>query len=235
MAASPRWSARSAAPELAAGPPAPACRRGRGDDRSAAAALAQAGRRSAGPAVRRRHPLADRLRAVRRRWRCRRSDAPAGTSSSPASAAAQPMTGYWRPPMPRLASLFLPGLAIDRIRRSEWSARRRNSSSCERRSCGGGPHEVRWRGLLEAFERACLRTVAAGASALPIARDREDSASPRAPGFRPGARWSRDEEVRGCPQPSDLRSSPPSAAASASSSPQPARRRRRSALFRAWR
>ena len=43
------------------------------------------------------------------------SAAPAGASRSPASAAARLMNGCWRPPMPRLASLCLPDLAIERI------------------------------------------------------------------------------------------------------------------------
>ena len=62
--------------------------------------------------------------------------------------------------MPRLASLYLPALPIDRIRRSE-----RRGKPPDR---GAGP---------------------------PPEAGRIQSA-PRAPGFRPGARWSWDEEVR---------------------------------------
>src|SRR4051794_1323344 len=50
------------------------------------------------------------------------SAAPAGASPSSGSAAAHLMIGFWRLPMPRLASLFLPDLAIDRIRRAERTA-----------------------------------------------------------------------------------------------------------------
>ena len=142
-----RGGRRGGRPEAGRRPPPPARRRGRGDDRSGAAALAQAGA----------DPLALPSAAVTR-WRigclpsetqrCRRWDAPAGTSRSPASAAAKRMTGYWRPPMPRLASLFLPCLPTDRIRRSEWSDKRPNLSSLRAESWGGGPHEARWRGLL---------------------------------------------------------------------------------------
>ncbi len=55
----------------------------------------------------------------RRRCRTTASAAPAGGSRSSASAAARLINGSWRPPMPRLASLCLPDLAIDRIRRAE--------------------------------------------------------------------------------------------------------------------
>src|SRR3954468_8761934 len=87
------------------------------------------------------------------------SAAPAGASPSSRSAAARPLTGFWRLPMPRLASLFLPDLAIDRIRRAERIAAPPDSVSASR----------------------------AAESVLPA----------RGGGWRPGARWAREQGPQG--------------------------------------
>src|SRR5688500_6506689 len=122
---------------------------------------------------------------------CRRWAAPAGRSLWSASAAAKLMTGYWRPPMPRLASLYLPALPIDRIRRSERGGKPPPDSSSpsllgegDHPKGGGGANGV----SQPLHHAAALRGPPPRASSGRIA--------PRAPGFRPGARWSWDEEVR---------------------------------------
>src|SRR5688572_18365895 len=106
------------------------------------------------------------------------------------------MTGYWRLPMPRLASLYLPALPIDRIRRSERSPEgkeeRRNLSSPRFR--GEGDHAQHGGG--EPFGSALAISPPPRSARSPSPAKVGEERTPRAPGFRPGARWSWDEEVR---------------------------------------
>ena len=88
------------------------------------------------------------------------SAAPAGRSRSSGSAAAPLMTGSWRPPMPRLASLFLPHLAIERIIRAERRTphrglRRAAPSASHERSCTPSASRS------SARSKACARPLAA--------------------------------------------------------------------------
>src|SRR5688572_6798976 len=96
---------------------------------------------------------AARRRSGGRTWR--RWAAPAGRSLWSVSAAAKLMTGYWRPPMPRLASLYFPALPIDRIRRSEGRERNverpHKAPPLDGGGLGGG-------GLFADNERVCEST-----------------------------------------------------------------------------
>ena len=93
----------------------------------AAAPLAEGGRRPARRALRRLHPLADRLRAVLASAVRDRSDEGLGRARWRVALVRQrggpPHHGFWRPPMPRLASLFLPASG-DRPDRQGGEARR---------------------------------------------------------------------------------------------------------------
>ncbi|MFN3946156.1 MAG: DUF6504 family protein [Allosphingosinicella sp.] len=88
--------------------------------------------------------------------------------------------------MKRLASLWLPTLATDRI-----AHKRPDHSSPER---GGGPHEVRWRGG-STWHGAGPGTPSTSLRLVPLPASGEekedfDCSCPRTPGFRPGAKWA---------------------------------------------
>ena len=149
------------------------------------------------------------------------------------------INGSWRPPMPRLASLFLPDLAIDRIRRTE----RRTASPPERR------RRSAWRGdrVLPAARRrlAPRRALGAGGAAAGFVLRRAEGALVTAPrsatanvlaaacprGARarprarhaahPGARSSSPASTSATPIP---RATPPGSPASACSPPAAGRR-----------
>src|SRR5690348_6883261 len=85
-------------------------------------------------------------------------------------------TGSWRPPMPRLASLYFPYLAIERIQRSD--ARPSHSSP-----------RFRGEGDREAVERSDAKR-----PVLSHEERKPDCSCPRGGGWRPGARWAGNSE-----------------------------------------